>query len=92
MLSDMVLTAFRLKTDAASDTVGRVATAHGFRPSFRNRCCAQGGSRDLAERALAHTLKSKVEAAYRRTDLLEQHRSMMQAWVDYVASEIPLLR
>lgn len=92
VLSDMVLTAFLRKTDAASDIVGRVATAHGFRSSFRDWCSEQGYSRDLAERALAHTLKSKVEAAYHRTDLLEQRRPMMQAWADYVMSEIPLLR
>ncbi|EKE5340923.1 hypothetical protein ACEPDP_005613, partial [Escherichia coli] len=48
----------------------------------------QGYSRDLAERALAHTLKNKVEAAYHRTDLLEQRVPMMQAWADYVMSQI----
>ncbi|EOO0663450.1 integrase, partial [Escherichia coli] len=41
-----------------------------------------------AERALAHTLKNKVEAAYHRTDLLEQRVPMMQAWADYVMSQI----
>ncbi|EOY7677796.1 integrase, partial [Escherichia coli] len=42
----------------------------------------------LAERALAHTLKNKVEAAYHRTDLLDQRIPMMQAWADYVMSQI----
>lgn len=92
VLSDMVLTTFLRKTDAVSDTEGRVATAHGFRSSFRDWCSEQGYSRDLAERALAHTLKSKVEAAYHRTDLLEQRTPMMQAWADYVMSETPLCR
>ncbi|MEY0665689.1 hypothetical protein AB7281_24075, partial [Providencia rettgeri] len=31
-----------------------------------------------------HTVKNKVEAAYHRTDLLEQRRPMMQAWADYL--------
>ncbi len=84
VLTDTVLTMFLRKTDAPSDTPGRVATAHGFRSSFRDWCSEHGYSRDLAERALAHTVKNKVEAAYHRTDLLEQRRPMMQAWADYV--------
>jgi hypothetical protein len=36
--------------------------------------------RDLAERALAHTIRNAVEAAYHLTDLLEQRRSVMEAW------------
>ena len=79
-LSDMVLTAFLRREKAASDTPGRVATAHGFRSSFRDWCSEHGYSRDLAERALAHTVSNKVEAAYHRTDLLEQRRPMMDAW------------
>ena len=63
-------------------------TAHGFRSTFRDWCSEQGYSRDLAERALAHTLKNKVEAAYHRTDLLEQRVPMMQAWADYVMSQL----
>lgn len=88
VLSDMVLTVFLRKSGAASDTAGRCATAHGFRSSFRDWCSEQGYSRDLAERALAHTIKSQVEAAYHRTDLLEQRAPMMQAWADYVTSEV----
>ena len=34
--------------------------------------------------ALAHTIENKVEAAYRRGDLFEKRRKMMQAWVDYL--------
>lgn len=82
VLSDMVLTAFLRRTSAPSDTPGRIATAHGFRSSFRDWCSEQGYSRDLAERALAHTVRNKVEAAYHRTDLLEQRRPLMQAWAD----------
>ncbi|CAH5170025.1 Prophage integrase IntA [Klebsiella pneumoniae] len=87
ILSDTVLTMFLRKTEAISDTADRVAVAHGFRSSFRDWCSENGYSRDLAERALAHTVQNKVEAAYHRTDLLDQRRPMMQAWADYVMSK-----
>jgi len=83
VLSDMVLTSFLRRVKAISDTPGRVATAHGFRSSFRDWCSEHGYPRDLAERALAHTISNKVEAAYHRTDLLEQRRPMMEAWAEY---------
>lgn len=84
VLSDMALTSLLRRVEAESDVPGRVATAHGFRSSFRDWCSENGYPRDLAERALAHTVQNKVEAAYHRTDLLEQRRPMMQAWGDYV--------
>lgn len=84
VLSDMALTSILRRVEAESDVPGRVATAHGFRSSFRDWCSENGYPRDLAERALAHTVQNKVEAAYHRTDLLEQRRPMMQAWGDYV--------
>ncbi|MBC3874915.1 tyrosine-type recombinase/integrase [Undibacterium flavidum] len=83
-LSDMVLTSFLRRVKAKSDTPGRVATAHGFRSSFRDWCSENGHSRDLAERSLAHQVENKVEAAYHRTDLLEQRRPLMQTWADFL--------
>jgi integrase len=83
-LSDMALTQLLRRLEAHSDSPGRVATAHGFRSSFRDWCSEQGYSRDLAERSLAHTIKDKVEAAYHRTDLLEQRRELMDAWATFV--------
>lgn len=83
-LSDMALTSLLRRLQAASDTPGRIATAHGFRSSFRDWCSEKGYSRDLAERSLAHTIKDKVEAAYHRTDLLEQRRELMDAWAAFV--------
>ena len=88
VLSDMVLTSFLRKTKAISDTQGRFAGAHGFRSSFRDWCSEQHYPHDLAERALAHTIRNKSEAAYHRTDLLNERRPMMQAWGDYVMSAI----
>ncbi|ENZ8251973.1 phage integrase central domain-containing protein [Escherichia coli] len=88
VLSDMVLTSFLRKTKAISDPQGRFAVAHGFRSSFRDWCSEQRYPHDLAERALAHTIRNKSEAAYHRTDLLNERRPMMQAWGDYVMSAI----
>ena len=88
VLSDMVLTSFLRKTKAISDTQGRFAVAHGFRSSFRDWCSEQRYPHDLAERALAHTIRNKSEAAYHRTDLLNERRPMMQAWEDYVMSAV----
>ena len=84
VLTDMALTKFLRTHKAVSDVPGRVATAHGFRSSFRDWASENGVSRDLAERALAHTIRNAVEAAYHRTDLLEQRRSVMEAWAAYV--------
>jgi integrase len=70
VLSDMVLTSFLRRVEAKSVTLGRIVKAHGFRSSFRDWASENGYARDLAERALAHTVANKVEAAYHQTDLL----------------------
>ena len=80
----MALTKFLRDHKAHSSEPGRTATAHGFRSSFRDWASENGYSRDLAERALAHTIKNQVEAAYHRTDLLEQRRTMMEEWAQHV--------
>ncbi|MGL6356411.1 tyrosine-type recombinase/integrase [Aeromonas veronii] len=84
-LTDMALTVLLRRVEAPSTTPGRLATAHGFRSSFRDWCSEQGYPRDLAERALAHLIQNKVEAAYHRTDLLDQRRPMMDAWAEFVS-------
>ncbi|KLU21843.1 integrase [Caballeronia mineralivorans PML1(12)] len=86
MLSDMTLTALLRRAKAVSDTPGRVATAHGFRSSFRDWASEHGYARDLAERALAHAIENDTEAAYHRTDLINLRRPMMQARVDFISS------
>lgn len=87
ILSDMVLTAYLRDCGAQSNERDRTATAHGFRSSFRDWASENGYARDLAERALSHTIKNHVEAAYHRTDLLEQRRAMMEAWARHVSDE-----
>ena len=65
--------------------LGVDAVPHGFRTSFRVWCGESGKPRELAESALAHTIRNKAEAAYARTDLLERRRELMEAWSGYLA-------
>jgi integrase len=59
-------------------------TSHGFRSAFRDWASeVTHFPGEVAEMALAHTIKNKVEAAYRRGDLMEKRREMMQAWAEY---------
>ena len=56
-------------------------TAHGFRSSFRDWTAENTNyPRDVAEMALAHTIGDKVEAAYRRGDLMEKRTALMADW------------
>jgi integrase len=58
---------------------------HGFRSSFRDWSGEVASfPRDVAEMALAHVIQNKVEAAYRRGDLFDKRRDMMQAWACYL--------
>jgi integrase len=90
MLSDMTLSACMRRINEAREgeyldrQSGRPAVPHGLRSTFRDWASENGVSRDLAERALAHTIRNAVEAAYHRTDLLEQRRSVMEAWTAHV--------
>jgi integrase len=57
---------------------------HGFRSSFRDWSGEVSTfPRDVAEMALAHTIENKVEAAYRRGDLFEKRRKMMESWANW---------
>jgi integrase len=57
------------------------ATVHGFRSSFRTWCAEVARCRpEVAEAALAHTIKDKVEAAYRRAEYLEERKALMSKW------------
>jgi len=65
----------------------RTTTAHGFRSSFRDWASeATNFPREVAEQALAHAVENKVEAAYRRGDLLEKRREMMIVWAAFCES------
>jgi len=86
-LSDMTLTNFLKSRKTKSDVIGRHATMHGFRSSFRDWASENGYFRDLAERSLAHSIRDQTEAAYHRTDLIEQRRPMMEAWSGYICKK-----
>ena len=78
-LSDMTLVAVlrRMEVDAVP---------HGFRSTFRDWAAERTQfSRDLAEMALAHTVGDKVEAAYRRGDMLKKRAQLMSSWASFLA-------
>ena len=59
--------------------------AHGFRSSFRDWAAeCTDTPREVCEIALAHVNNDRTEAAYRRTDLFERRRMLMQQWADYL--------
>jgi hypothetical protein len=67
--------------------MGRDVTAHGFRSAFRDWAAERTNvPREVCEMALAHVLRDKVEAAFRRTDLFEKRRGLMENWAGYVGS------
>lgn len=79
-ISDMAMT--MLMRRAGVDYV-----PHGFRSTFRDWAGDETEyPKEIIESALAHTLESKVEAAYRRSDALERRRPLMQDWATRLGS------
>ena len=69
------------------------AVPHGFRSSFRDWAAEETDHpREVVEAALAHVVQNKVEAAYRRSDLFERRRRLMDDWAAYVAGESRMRR
>ena len=63
-------------------------TAHGFRSSFRDWAGDETQfGREEVEMALAHTIGSSTERAYRRGRALEKRRELMAAWADYCSGK-----
>lgn len=59
-------------------------TAHGFRSTFRDWAAERSNfAREVVEMALAHVVEDKTEAAYRRGDLFDKRRRLMDAWAEY---------
>jgi integrase len=78
-LSDMALTAVMRRMEMN-------AVPHGLRSSFRDWVGEETSyPREVAEMALAHALGNAVEAAYRRGDLFEKRRAMMNDWATYLS-------
>jgi integrase len=62
-------------------------TVHGFRSAFRDWAEERTSyPREVAEQALAHSIGTAVERAYRRTDLFEKRRQLMAAWATFCSS------
>jgi integrase len=67
--------------------MGLNITTHGFRSTFRDWASERTNfSREVCEQALAHAVKDKTEAAYRRGDLLEKRRDLMASWAAFATS------
>jgi integrase len=65
----------------------RDATVHGFRSSFRDWAAeCTNFPNEVCEAALAHAVANKVEAAYRRGDLFEKRRKLMDAWAAFCSA------
>ena len=63
-------------------------TVHGFRSTFRDWAAERTNySREVAEAALAHVIPDAVERAYRRGDLFEKRRRLMDEWARFCGTE-----
>jgi integrase len=62
-------------------------TGHGFRALASTALNEMGYRPDVIERQLAHTEKNAVRAAYHRSQYLEERRTMMQQWADYLDAQ-----
>lgn len=77
-LSDMsfLMTLRRMEVDV---------TGHGFRSSFRDWASERTNfSNEVCVMALAHAIADKTEAAYRRSDLFDKRRELMETWANFV--------
>ena len=62
-------------------------TVHGFRSTFRDWAAERTNyPREVAEMALGHAVSDKVEAAYRRSDLFQKRRRLMDEWARFCRS------
>ena len=63
-------------------------TVHGFRSTFKDWCAESTTTPNfVSEAALAHAIGDRVEAAYRRADLFDKRRKLMDAWAAYCCHE-----
>jgi integrase len=61
-------------------------TVHGFRSAFRDWTAEETSfPNEVCEAALAHVVQNRTEAAYRRGDLFEKRRKLMDVWAEYVS-------
>ena len=82
--SDMTLSKFMKDRQVLSDTEDRYAVPHGFRTSFRGWASNKQYSETLIELCLAHVEKNKTVRAYKREELIELRRPIMQGYAEYI--------
>jgi integrase len=98
MLSDMTLSATMKRmheADVVNGRIGyidartkRVAVPHGLRSTFRDWVSEKTSySSEMAEISLAHRISNAVEAAYRRGDMVEKRRGLMDAWANFLINQ-----
>jgi integrase len=64
--------------------MGQDVTVHGFRSAFRDWAAERTNyAHEVCEMALAHTIGNKAEAAYRRGNLFEKRRRLMDDWAKF---------
>lgn len=86
-ISDMTMT----KVLREDKVVG--FTVHGFRSSFTDWAAEETNFRkEIVDKALAHKLPDRVEAAYRRTDFFEKRKKLMDAWARYVTGQLAVTK
>jgi integrase len=74
-------------TKALKKGLGYPFTVHGFRSSFRDWASETTSyPNDVVEMALAHTNPNKTEAAYKRGDLFEKRKALMDEWGAYCSA------
>ncbi len=79
-LSDMTLTAVLRRMQLN-------AVPHGFRSTFKDWASERTAyPNEMSELALAHAVGDKTEAAYRRGDMFERRRRMMDDWAKFLAT------
>lgn len=100
-LSDMALSACMRRIQEAQEGLfldprsGRPAVPHGLRSTFRDWVAERTEfPGEMAEIALAYKVGTDVERAYRRGDMLDRRRKMMQAWEEFLntATQLPKRR
>lgn len=95
VMSDMTISAVMRRIQGTEEKEGRPgfldlrsrrpAVPHGLRSSFRDWAAEKTNyPREMAEMALAHTVGSDVERAYRRSDMVDKRREMMEEWAVFL--------
>jgi integrase len=74
--------------EMAKRASGADITVHGLRSTFKDWASeCTSFPNEVSEMALGHTIRSAVEKAYRRGDLFEKRRRLMDAWAEYCGKQ-----